>query len=248
MTKLFGSQTTENVERSGDRLGGGRALVDTGVYDATIKAAYVQKSQSSASQGIVVVLDVNGIEVSDTFWITNKEGKNTYTVKGSGKQALLGGYDDMDQFSLLATGVPLNEADFEEKMVQVYDFDQQANVNVARPTMVDAIGEKITVGIHRVKENKRTKGDDGEYHNTAETRELNNIVKFFQIDTGLTVDEIKAGRENPDFINRWKERFGNEVIDKVESVGGKAGAPAAKGPPERAAAASAGGGIFKKKS
>ena len=243
MTKKFGAQTTENVERSGDRLGGGRTVLDAGIYrGATVKAAYTGKSQSSNADSITVIMDVNGTEVSSTYWVTNKDGKNTYQTK-AGKDALLGGYDDMDQFSLLAGGVPLNEADFEDKVIKIYDFEKRADVEVSRPTMVDCIGEKLTVAIQRTKLNKREKVGD-EYVNKAETYEINEIVKFFQDETDLTVEEIKAGLEKADFVHRWEEKFAGQVNDKSVEVSGKPGAPTGGAPQAKSASVT---GMFKKK-
>ena len=245
MSKKFGAQKTENAERSGDRLGGGRVVLDAGIYrGCTVKAAYTGKSQSSNAESITVIVDVNGQEVSQTFWVTNKDGGNTYKTK-TGKDALLGGYDDMDQFSLLTAGVPLNEVDFEDKIVKIYNFDKKADEEVSRPTMVDVIGEKITVAIQRIKQNKREKNDDGEYVNKADTYESNEIVKFFQDETDLTVEEIKSGLEKADFVHRWDEKYSGQVYDKSVEVTGKPGAPKTGAPAPKPAGAT---GMFKKKS
>ena len=116
MTKMFGNVTTAGLESAGDRIGGGRQLLESGIYTGTVKLAYAGKAKSSASQSVTVHLDINGQEHRETFWVTNKQGENFYADKQDPKKKFpIPGYASIDELCLVTTGFPLSEQDGAEQ-------------------------------------------------------------------------------------------------------------------------------------
>lgn len=71
------NKAVEGTER--DSLGGG-GVIDSAVYPATIDSMYMTEAASGAV-GVVINLVINGRKYSETKYITNKEGKNTFVDK-----------------------------------------------------------------------------------------------------------------------------------------------------------------------
>lgn len=218
MAKLFGNQTTENHEEEQDRLGGG-GTIESGAYDGKITMAYAGKSQSSDAQSITLHVDVNGFEVRQTFWVTNRENLN-YSTK-DGKKTTLMGYSIVDSACLVSTGVPLSEQDVEDKVINLYDFDERKEVPKNMPVFVDLIGKEVTVGVIKQIINKKKKNEStGKYDDIDETREENIFDKFFHTPTKMTSTEAKAGMEEAIFYGKWVEKNTGKTKNKAKKITG----------------------------
>lgn len=226
MSLLKNLETKANVEGEKDVLGGGGVL-DTNVYPMKVKVAYFT---SAASGAVAINLqgDVDGKEVRQQFWVlsgNDKGNKNTYTKDG--KEYYLPSFLTANSLALLTVGKELSQLDVEKKVIKLYDFEAKEE----RPTEVDVLveltGQLIQAGIQKQTVDKNEKGDDGKYYPTGETREINEIVKFFRYDDGLTVPEIEKGVTEAKFKDDWVTKWAGKVINKAKGSkdGAKTGLP-----------------------
>ncbi|EFR8087486.1 hypothetical protein H0088_004130 [Salmonella enterica] len=227
MSLLKNLETKANVEGEKDILGGGGVL-DTDLYPVRIKVAYL----TTAGTGAVAVniqLDVDGKEVRQQFWVLSgnaKGNKNTYTKDG--KEFYLPGFITANSLALLTVGKELAELDVEKKVIKLYDFDAKEE----RPTEVDVFveltGQQILAGIEKQTIDKTVKNEQtNEYEPTGETRDVNEVVKFFRFDDGLTVPEIEKGVTEAKFKDDWVSKFQGKTRNKAKGNkdGAKAGLP-----------------------
>lgn len=226
MSLLKNLETKANVEGEKDVLGGGGVL-DTNVYPMKVKVAYFT---SAASGAVAINLqgDVDGKEVRQQFWVlsgNDKGNKNTYTKDG--KEYYLPSFLTANSLALLTVGKELSQLDVEKKVIKLYDFEAKEE----RPTEVDVLveltGQMIQAGIQKQTVDKNEKGDDGKYYPTGETREINEVVKFFRYDDGLTVPEIEKGVTEAKFKDDWVGKWAGKVINKAKGNkdGAKSGLP-----------------------
>lgn len=228
MTKFFKDMKTDNVEKSGDRLGGSFTL-DTGVYKAKVKLAYIGKAQNSDSTSVNIHLDIDGREYRFQEWVTNRKGENFFVDKKTKKEVLLPGYQTIDDLCLLTTANELSEQDSEEKVVNLWDFESRAEVPQNVPVLVDLLDQEITVAIVRQIVDKNTKQDDGSYKPSGETREENVVEKYFHSESLRTTTEIRAEIEEGIFIEKWAEiNNGKPPRNKSTGAAGNSGRPGAR--------------------
>jgi hypothetical protein len=245
---LFNNLTSDAHEvETEDRLGG-FSVLESGSYDAKIKVAYAGKAASGA-QSVTFIFDINGRELRETIYITNKQGQNFYLTKDK-KKAPLPGFTTVDHICLVASGAPLSEQTTEDKMVKVYDKDAGAEIPKSLPVLTDLVGKTITLGLLKVLENKTEKDSNGNYVAIAETRESNQIDKVFDTDTKMTVVEAVKELE-PTFHTAWVEKNAGQTRDKREIKDGQAGGAQsgrpgrpAGGPPQQSTGASSGRKLF----
>lgn len=226
MSLLKNLETKANVEGEKDVLGGGGVL-DTNVYPMKVKVAYFTTAASGAV-AINLQGDVDGKEVRQQFWVlsgNDKGNKNTYTKDG--KEYYLPSFLTANSLALLTVGKELSQLDVEKKVIKLYDFEAKEE----RPTEVDVLveltGQLIQAGIQKQTVDKNEKGNDGKYYPTGETREINEVVKFFRYDDGLTVPEIEKGVTEAKFKDDWVAKWAGKVINKAKGNkdGAKAGLP-----------------------
>jgi hypothetical protein len=226
MSLLKNLETKANVEGEKDVLGGGGVL-DTNVYPMKVKVAYFTTAASGAV-AINLQGDVDGKEVRQQFWVlsgNDKGNKNTYTKDG--KEHYLPSFLTANSLALLTVGKELSQLDVEKKVIKLYDFEAKEE----RPTEVDVLveltGQLIQAGIQKQTVDKNEKGDDGKYYPTGETREINEVVKFFRYDDGLTVPEIEKGVTEAKFKDDWVAKWAGKVINKAKGNkdGAKSGLP-----------------------
>lgn len=217
----FGSLNTEGMEEARDVLGGGGAF-ESGVYTGIIKLAYAGESKGGANS-LTVHVDINGREYRETLYVTSgtAKGCKNYYEKG-GKKYPMPGYTTANDIALLSTGVSLNEQDFEECVVKLYDYDAKAEV----PTKVLAAkslhGKEITLGllkqtVDKTKLNEAT----NEYEPTGETRDENIIDKVFHTESGRTVSEFLKNTEQAEFQSKWSDKNTGQTRDRTSGTTGK---------------------------
>lgn len=235
---LFSNFTTDKLdEQAQDRLGGFQVL-DSDIYTGTIKLAYLLKADSGAL-GIYFDFDLEGgKKYSPTVYFTNKKGEHFFFTKEK-KKAPQMGFTLVNDICLIATGAEFAQQKHEKKTVNVYNRDLKKEVPTEVPVLVDLIGQKVALGVFKLKENKSEKGADGEYHPTSEIREVNAIDKVFHPEAKITVNEARLLKEGekptPKFWPAWETKNKGHVIDKTDktltasAVGGPPAA--ASGPP-----------------
>lgn len=226
---LFKNLGTDGLEEKEDRVGGGAGwVVDTDVYEMTIKMAYAGKSAGGAQFVAFTFAQEDGKEYSETFYVTSKTGQNYFMAKDkdgkeTGKKRALPGFDHVNDICLVTTDKPLSEQNDEEKTVKVYDADAKGQIPKAVPVLVELLGQKIWLAIYKRLENKNAKNGNGEYEATADTRDTNTVEKVFHFPTMLTVKEATDGRAEPAFFPAWVESHKGKIADKRTLKDGEAG-------------------------
>lgn len=229
MSLLAGVTKATNAEKETDRLGG-FALLDTDVYKMVIETAYLHMGKEGSSNLVInAKSDAGSIRTMQCFASGDAKGNKTYYEK-DGKQYNLPGFTLVSDLLSLAAGVTLETATVEEKFIKLYSKDAGGEVTTAVKMVVDLVGKPIAIAVLRVIEDKTALGGDNKYHPTGETREINDVTKFFCPETGMTALEKDAGATEAAFIVQWTEKNKGTVVNRAKgaaATGAKAGAPAA---------------------
>lgn len=231
---LFAKLTNEGLQETEDRLGGSYGPIDSDVYLGTVKMAYAGESAGGA-KSVSLILDINGKEYREIFYITNKKGENFFFNKDDkSKKVPLPGFTTIDDLFLICLEQPIAEADWEEKVVKIYDYEAKKELPKSVMVPVELLGKSAYFAITRNLEDKNAKDASGEYVPTGEVRETNTIEKIFHPEMKVTVPEARNGKE-ADFMPRWIER--NKGIVRDKTAGKKGGQASGKpgvlsGPPK----------------
>lgn len=234
MGKLFQDMTTDGMAEAEDRLGGGRQLFDTGIYENAMCKLVFAGASDKGAKFMRFLVQIDGKDYEETIYFTNKAGENFYKDKADGKKQQMPGFVTVNEFCLAATGQELSDQDFEERQIEVWDNEKKQKVRQARSVATGLIDVPITLALRKFIENKSVKADDGSYVDTDETRESNEIIKCFHPETRATVAEIKKAQaaDKPieaKFIDEWAAKYGaDHVADKRTkkgNSGGTSGAP-----------------------
>lgn len=227
MTNLLsGIKQADKVEEVKDQLGGSKfAPVESGIYQATIKYAYLKPS-AAGSLGFHMELELDsGSTVRESIYLTKRTGENYYVDKNdSSKKYLLPGYITADAIALLAAQKPIAELSTEDKIIKLYDAAQQGEVNTTVPMLTALLGKSIQVGIVKIIEDKQVKNAQGTYVKGEGVRIKNEIDKVFHPTNNMTVPELRASATEPAFYEAWKTKWEGKVDDK--STGGGSATPA----------------------
>ncbi len=226
---MFGNLGTEGLQEAEDRLGGYGA-VETDAYAAKIKVAYAGTAANSNAQSITIIADLGqNREYRETLWITDKEGKNYFLNKQDNtKKVALPGFRTIEDICLVTTEKPLSQQPTEEKMVNIYDYDQKKDVPKGVQVLTELTGKEVILGVTRQIVNKNEKQGDGTYKPVAESRTENVIDKVFHSPTKLTVVEAQQGATEPVFYDKWVEKNKGNDRDRrtiKDGEGGKSGRP-----------------------
>ena len=251
-----------------DFMGGGGVL-DTDIYNVKIKTAYIGKASSSEAKNITLLMDYKGREVRSQIWVSNKKGEVTYQDKTSKEDKNLPGFNQINSLCLLVAGKSLGEMDIEELTVKLYDYESKKEIPQAVECLTALHGEMVNIALQRQTVDKTAKNDaTGDYEATGETRDQNEVVKFFAADKLVTISEVaefikslggnfddevengnllkaisKMSDEAGNYADKWLERNKGQTYDK--STGKKAEGKAFAG---KATNTNGGGGTEKKKS
>lgn len=216
MSLLSGLTYDNDIQQEQDVLGGGRfSPVESGVYDATIKFAYIKKTKGGAL-GLNLGFELDsGKEYTETLYVASgdSKGNKNFYVNKQGEKRFLPGFVNADAISLFAAQKPLGEMDTEPKVVKIYDFELGKEKPEEVPMITAFIGKQVKLGIKQKLEDKRIKADNGEYVPSGETRTTNEIDKVFHPTNSMTVPEIRAKAESAEFIENWKKKWDGKVQD-----------------------------------
>lgn len=194
-----------------------KRTVDSGVYQGTIKNAFIGKSSGGAtSVSLEVKLD-SGKTIFETIYVTNREGNNTY--EKDGVIGYLPGFLTVNQIALFATGKDLYEleSELEERIVKQYDSKAGKQVDKPAMVIVPLLEQPILVGIKEVRENKTKAGDGNKRITLAEDRVYNTIDKVFHPSTFHTQAELEQEKEAT-YIDTWKKDNEGKLDDRYKSV------------------------------
>lgn len=225
MALLSTLTTDSSIANEKDSVGGGGVL-ESGLYPATISLAYVIKSEGGAMGLVLQAKTDQGRDIRQTLWMTSgtaKGGKNYY--EKDGQKNYLPGFIAASALALLTAGKEIAELETEVKVVNVYNKEAKAEVPTKVDVPVDMLGKEILIGLIKQTVDKTQKSDAGIYVPTGDTRDENEIDKFFRAADRLTTAEIRAGVEEAAFANTWEEKWAGKVKDKTSKTGGTAGVP-----------------------
>ncbi len=234
-----------------DRLGGSKfGPWETNVYDCKITMMYQIESAKGAVGIVTHYENSEGKELVDTTYVTNRQKGTTYVCKKTGKNKYLPGYQDMDTLTQMTVGKGLLSVPTEEKTLNLWNRDLKKETPTNVPVMSECIGKTIKIAVYKQIEDKNVDDGNGKWVPGGETRETNEIVKFFHGETGLTMAEALAG-ENQEgvFVKDWAEQHAGKVRNLATGVadsGAKpsgafgGGTPAAQKPAGSIFAAAAG--------
>jgi len=211
------------VEQSIEGSGGGSFIWESGVYDTTIKLAYLNQTAGGA-YFLNVELEKAGEKfgrIRDKWCIKsgNEKGNKIYYVGKDGKKQPLPGYQTAKSLCLAVTGEDLdtNMSKLEKKVIKVWNFEQGKEVPSEHPVIPGLINKKVKVAIHQVIEDKKTKNSDGQWVPSGATKTTNQCKFFGNADNGKTAEEIAANKD-AGALDRWATKNTGLVVDKATKV------------------------------
>lgn len=215
MSLLKKMVVADDIANETDSVGTGSYIWESGLYKAKVDMAYIKEADSGAVAVVLHLTNDKGQTLKSDQWIQSGKAKglkNYYEVKG--EKHYLPGFERVNSLALLALGKPLNELDTDEKTINLYDYTQKKEVPKAVEVITELLDQEIVVGVIKQIVDKSAKQDDGSYVPTGETREENEIDKFFRAEDNLTTAEILAQETVGQFITTWSERWDGQVRDK----------------------------------
>jgi hypothetical protein len=227
MTNIFSGKTTVK-DRVEDDFLAGSGILDTDMYLAKIKTAFIGKAAKSDARNVTLLLDIDGKEYRQQVWVTNKQGEVTYKDKKTGDDKNLPGFNSMNSLCLLTVGMEMGAMVVEELTVKLYDFEAKKELPQAVECFSALHGEEIMVAMQRQTVDKTKKNEATDvYESTGEVKDINEIVKFFAISPTVTISEVaeyvkSLGGNFDDVIND------GDVLKGIASMDADAGAYAEK--------------------
>ena len=225
---MFDTLTTDaSIQSDGDNLGGSRyGTLDSAIYPFDIKLAYGSISNGGAKALNLVLETEDGKELKAQLWLTSataKGGQNFYMAKDpkTGQKTIkkyLPGFELADHLCLMTLGKHIAQVKPETKTIMLYDFSQRKEVPTEVPMVTELLGKKIFAGVIKQTVSKRVKDANGNYVDSTETRDENEIDKFFHYPSGLTVTEAEAKMTEPVFKGQWDEKWTGQVKDKTSKT------------------------------
>lgn len=214
------NQSAQQMEKPEEKDSFGGNVKQTGVYPATIDLAFIKTAASGALMFNIVWLLEDGSKFSmqECIQSGNEKGNKPYYVK-DGRQIALPGFTTISAITEMLMNKPLDQfqdSDAETKTIKLYDATQGKEVPQDVPFITALKGKQALLGLHCVETNKQVK-QGNTYVDTNEKRTMNVLDKVFDAN-GFTLSERTAQLESPDWVNKWREKYGNETIDKFEEV------------------------------
>lgn len=247
MSILANLTSDDTIAGEKDSVGG--FILDSNIYGGKVELAYIKTAPSGALALAFSIKTTDGKNVRGDFWMTSgtaKGCKNYYEDKKGDKQ-YLPGYIMANALCLLTTGKEINQLEPEEKVIGLYNKEAKAEMPTKVPMLTEVVGQDIAFGLLKQLEDKTEKNpnwnpagpkdkNNSEYIPTGETRETNEVDKFFKADTLQTTAELRAGAD-ASFHTTWKNKWEGKVKDKTDKdAKGKGGASGAPRKPGAAAA------------
>lgn len=228
MSLLSGLTTSNDIAAEKDSVGGG-SLLDSNVYNFTVKLAYLQKAASDALSLVVHLTTEDNKEVRQQFWMTSgkEKGCKNYFVDKKGDKQYLPGFNMANSLCLLTVGKEISQMETETKVVNVYSSEAKAEVPTNVEMLTELLGKQVLGGLIKQIVDKTAKDAAGNYQPTGETREENELDKFFRERDSKTTAEILAQAPEAVFIETWKKKWVGQVRDRTTKQAGTAGAPKA---------------------
>ena len=235
MSLLSSLSTDAAIATEKDSVGGSGGPLESGLYNATVAMAHINKSAGGALGLVLTLKTADGKEVRQTLWMTSgtaKGCKNYYEDKQGAKQ-YLPGFTHANALCLLTVGKEISQLDTETKVINLYSYEAKAEVPTKVEVVMDLLGQEIIVGLIKQTVDKTQKDENtGMYVATGETRDENEIDKFFRAKDRMTTAEIRAQAEEAVFINSWETKWSGKTKDRAKgAAAGLPGVPKLGGAP-----------------
>lgn len=246
MSLLKNLTTDDTIANERDSVGG-FSVLESDLYPAKIELAYLAPSEGGALSLVIHAKTDQGQDIRSTQWMTSgtaKGCKNFYIDKNGDKQ-YLPGFIMANALALLTTGKEISELDPEIKVINKYSKEAGAEVPTKVEMLTELVGQEINIGlikqiVDKTEKNpaydpSQPKSDKNlQYIPTGETREENEVDKFFRASDNKTTAEIRGQADEAKFFETWVGKWKGKLRDKsTKDAKGNAGAP---GAPKRAAA------------
>jgi hypothetical protein len=229
MSILADLATDSAIADEKDTVGSG-GILESGCYLSTVTLAYVTQADSGAKGLVLQFKTDEGRDIRQTLWMSSgkaKGGKNYYEDK-SGQKQYLPGFVNANALALLTVGKEISQLDTETKVVSVWNKAAKAEVPTKVEVPVDLMGKEVVVGLIKQTVDKTAKNDStGTYDPTGETRDENEIDKFFRAADRMTTAEIRAEAQEASFVKTWEDKWTGKTRNKSKGVTGTAGVPRA---------------------
>lgn len=209
-------KTSDNIQNEKDTLGSSGPF-DSDIYAGKVSLAYMTKSSGGALCLNLRIKTESGRELRQQIYMTSSDAKgNKNYYERNGEKHYLPGFLVANSLSLLTVGKEIGEvvATAENKLVKIYSFEAKEEVATQVPVLTALLDQEIWVAVIKQVVDKQAKGDDGVYRATGETREENEIDKFFRARDKLTTAEIRAGATEPGFFQTWKDKWSGQVRNR----------------------------------
>ena len=209
----------DDIKLKETSLGGGSYLWDSGVYKTIVDMAYFDQSKGGAHSLNVTLLGEDGKKLKQTIWFTNRK-EEVHFINQKGEKDYLPGYTLANNLALIITGEDINEAfeNSEKKMVNVYDFNEKKEKPTEKSVATSLLGKQIKAAVLKQTVNKRVNDGSGNYVDSAETRDENQIKEFYFADSDLTVVEKAKDAKEALMMPKWAERNTGKTLNRVKDV------------------------------
>lgn len=241
MTILSSLKTRAGIEQDVDSVGSGFRILESGLYDLEIKLAFLSTSKGGALALNLEAVTSAGATVRQQMWMTSGTAKgclNYYVDKTTGKEKYLPGFNTANALALLTVGKEIGDLEPEDKVINQYNRELGKEAPTKVQMYTDLIGKTITAGIVKQTVDKTALNEStGSYDPTGETRDENEIDKFFRARDGLTVAEIIAGETESSFRESWAAKNAGVTRNRAKGLDGAsvgvAGAPVKAAAPKQ---------------
>jgi hypothetical protein len=201
-------------------------IKDAGVYPAVIDLAYTKYGQNGAKLLVVHFkedIPEGAVTIRHTYVCTKNNGDRF--IYSNGQKRYLRGWSEAEHLCQLSAKKGLLDVEFEEKTIELYDFDAGSNMPTKVPVCMDLLGKKVQIAIKKIRKNKRRK-EGADWIETSDEKLSNELVKVFDT-SGRTFHEAKGGMPPT-----WREQWVKENAGKLEDYYNPIGAPPAAKTPD----------------
>lgn len=221
-----------SIKDETDSLGDSKyAVLASGLYPCTVTMAHLSLSKGGAMALDLTLKTETGNEIKQQIWMTSgtaKGAKNYY--EKDGVKSYLPGFIAANSLCQLAIGQEIGALQTEEKVIKMYNYEAKSEVPTKVNVFMELLNQEILVGLVKQTVDRNVKNDLGAYVPSGETREENEIDKFFRASDRMTVAEIKAKAAEAVFADTWATKNTGVSRNKAKGAGASVqGAPKAAG-------------------
>lgn len=219
------------IETVKDTVGGGLSfgVVETGIYPAKIKQAYLDESSGGAHNvNFEFETDSGNLIRSKVYFTSGKAKglKNYYVDKKTGKNRPLPGYTLLSDIMALVAEIDVKDTDTDTKQVMIYNFEQSKQMPESREVITALLNQRIILAVEKIVEDKKVNDGNGNYIASGETREINEVVKVFCAEDEVTFTEKKAGLTEATFMTAWETKNAGKTVNNSTAQPAAPSAPA----------------------